>query len=106
MRVLQEEGNDIIYCRGTENAVIAIGLTGGGAVAKEKVVETNDESAVGSEAECEVFITVENETCECLLPYGDSGGSGGQTQSAGDKMWLLDTGASGHFTHDSAKLVG
>ena len=40
-------------------------------------------------------------------PSEDSGDSGGQTQlHVGEEMWLLGTGASGHFTHDSIKLVG
>ena len=74
---------------------MVVGLTGGGAVAKYEVVEMDDESVVGSEAECEAFITLEDETFECLLSYGDSEGSGGLTQRVGDKLWLLDTGNRG-----------
>ena len=85
---------------------MAITLIGGGAVAKEDVVEMDDESAVESEAECEAFITLEGNTFECLLSYGDSEGSGGQTQRVGDEMWLLDTEASGYFIYVSTKLVG
>ena len=36
---------------------------------------------------------------------GIVGGSGRHTQRVGNEMWPLDTGASGHFTHDSTKLV-
>ena len=47
---------------------MAVGLTSGGAVAKEEVVETDDESAGGSEAVCEVFTTLEDGTGKHLLP--------------------------------------
>ena len=70
------------------------------------MVKTDDESAMGSEAECETFTTLEDGTGGCLLSYWDSRGSGEQTQRVGGEMWLLDTGASGHFTHDSIQLVG
>ena len=54
----EKKGQDAIYCKVPENSVMAVDLTGGGAVAKYEVVETDDESAVGSEAECEAFITL------------------------------------------------
>ena len=85
---------------------MTVSLTGGGAVAKQKMVKIDDESAVGSEAKCEASTTPEDGTSKCLLSYGDSGGSKRQTQRVGNEMWLLDTGASGRFTHDSAKFVG
>ena len=66
--------------------MVAVGLTGGGAVAKEEVVETDGESAVGPEVEYEAFIALIGGTGECLLSYGDSGGSGGQTQRVWDEM--------------------
>ena len=43
----KQKGHGIIYCTGTENAVIAVELTSGGAVANEEVVETGDESVLG-----------------------------------------------------------
>ena len=52
----KKKGYGVIYCKGTGNTVMAVGLTGGGAVAKEKVVETDDESAVSSEAECRMSL--------------------------------------------------
>ena len=39
---------------------MAVGLTGGGAVAKEELVETVDESTVEAEAKCEAFTTLED----------------------------------------------
>ena len=50
---------------------MAVGLTGGRAMAKVAVVETDEEPPVGSEEECEAFITVEDGTGKCLLLYGD-----------------------------------
>ena len=84
---------------------MTVGLIGGGAEGKEEVVETDEEPAMGSEAECEVFTTLEDGAGKCLLPYGDIGGSGVQTLCVGDEMWLLDTETGSHFTHDSTKLV-
>ena len=65
--------------------MMAVGLAGGGEVAKEEVVETDDESALGSEAECEAFAALESGTDECLLPYQDSRGLRGQTLRVGDE---------------------
>ena len=56
---------------------MAVGLTGGRAVPKEEVVETDGEAAVESEAECEAFTTLVDGTGECLLSYRDRGDSGG-----------------------------
>ena len=61
----RQKGHGIIYNKGTGNALVADGLTGGGAVAKEEVVETNGKSAVRSKAECEAFTTFEDGTSEC-----------------------------------------
>ena len=85
--------------------MIKVGLTRG-AVAKEEVVETDDDFAVGSEAKCEAIPSLEDWTGECLLSHSDGGGRGGEAQRVGNEMWLLDTDASGHFTHDWTKLVG
>ena len=90
-----------MYCNTTKNAVITAGFTSGGAEAKDEAVNTDNESAVKFEAECENFTTLEDGMGECLLSYRDNGSGGGQTQRVGDENWPLDTGASGHFTHDS-----
>ena len=66
-------------------------------------VETSDKSTAGFETECETFTTHEDGIYKCLLAYGDIRGSGGQTQRVRDGTWVLDTGASGQFTHDSTK---
>ena len=42
-----------------KNAVMTVGLTDNSAVAKEEVIETDDESAVGSTVGCEAFTTLE-----------------------------------------------
>ena len=85
---------------------MAVGLTGGGAVAKEKVVKADDESVVGSEVDCETFTTLVDGTGECLLSYGDSRSSGGHTHRVEGKMWLLHSGTSERFTHASTELAG
>ena len=90
-----------MYCTAMKNAVIAVGLTGGGAEAKEEVVNMDNDSAVQSEAKCEAFTALEYGTGECLLSYRDSGSSGGQTQRMGGGTWPLDTGANRYFTLDS-----
>ena len=97
--------HDVIYCKGTRKAVMTVGLTGGSAVKKEEEVGTSDKSAAGSEAECETFTTHEDGTYKCLLVYGDGRCSGGHTQRVRDGTWVLDTAASGRFTHDSTNLV-
>ena len=72
--------------------MIVVGHTGGGAVAKEEVVETDDESAVKSKVECETFTTLEDGTVECLLPYGDVGVVGGKPSAWGAKHSSLIQG--------------
>ena len=103
----KKKGHGIIYCKDRKNVVMEARLTGGGTVAKEKVVEMDDESTVRSEAECDAFtIILEDGTGEGLLSYGGSGGSEGQTQRVGNKKGLLDAGASGHSTDSSTRPVG
>ena len=64
----------------------------------------DDESSVRSEVECDAMTTLEDWACKCLLSYGDdSGGNEGRTPPVGDKMWLMEAGASDHFTYDSIK---
>ena len=63
----KKEIHDIIYCKGTENASMAVDLIGGGAVTKQKVVKTDDEFAVGSEAEYKAFPPLLDGTGQCLL---------------------------------------
>ena len=55
-------------------------------MAKEEVVETDNESVVGFEVEYGAFTTLEDGAGKCSLSYGDSGDSGGQTQRMGDEM--------------------
>ena len=51
--------------------VMAVDLTGGSAVVKEEVVETDDEFVVGFEVEYEAFATLlEDETGKYFLSYG------------------------------------
>ena len=42
----KKKGHGIIYCKGTENAVMAVGLIGDGGVVEEEVIETDDEPTV------------------------------------------------------------
>ena len=60
---------------------MTVGLIGDGTVVKEELVETDDESTVGFEAECEAFTTLKDGTGTYLLSYGNSGGSGGKAST-------------------------
>ena len=63
---------------------MAVGLIGGGVVAKEEVVGTDDESAVGSEADFGIFTTtLEDEQASVCCRTG-TGGNGGRTQRVRD----------------------
>ena len=48
----------------------------------------------------EAYTTLEIKTGECLVSMMEEGG----IRQMGDDLWLLDTGATGHFTHDSQLL--
>ena len=85
---------------------MAVGLTGGGTVAKEEWSRRTTNPLWGPGRNVRPSPTLEDGTGECLLSYGDSGGSGGQTQHVEDEMWFLDTGARGHFIFNLTELVG
>ena len=61
---------------------------------------TDDDSPVCSEADLEAYATLEMKTGECLVSMMEEGG----IRQIGDDMWLLDTGATGHFTYDPRLL--
>ena len=61
---------------------------------------TDDDSPVCSGADVEAYTTLEIKTGECLVPMMEEG----EIRQMGDDLWLLDTGATGHFTHDSRSL--
>ena len=42
------------------------------------------------------YTTLEIKTSECLFSMMEEGG----IRQMGDDLWLLDTGATGHFTYD------
>ena len=48
------------------------------------------------EVDVEVYTTLETKTSECLVSMVEEGG----IRQMGDDLWLLDTGATGHFTYD------
>ena len=52
------------------------------------------------EADVEAYTTLEIKTGECLVSMVEAGG----IRQMGDDMWLLDTGATGHFTYDPRSL--
>ena len=52
------------------------------------------------EADVEVYTTLETKTGECLASMVEEGG----IRQMGDDLWLLDTGATGHFTYDPRLL--
>ena len=79
-----ERGHYITKCGKTENEGMA----------------TDDESPVCSEAEVEEYTTLEIKTGECLVSMMEEG----EMRQMGDDLWLLDTGATGHFTRDPRSL--
>ena len=48
----------------------------------------------------EAYTTLEIKTGECLVSMVEEGG----IRQRGDDLWLLDTRATGHFTHDPRLL--
>ena len=60
----------------------------------------DDESPVCSEADVEAYTTLEIKTGECLVSRMDERG----IRQMADDLWLLDTGATGHFTYDPRLL--
>ena len=61
---------------------------------------TDDDSPVCSEADVESCTTLEIKTGECLVSMMEEG----EIRQMGDDPWLLDTGATGHFTYDPRLL--
>ena len=52
------------------------------------------------EANFEAYTTLEIKTGECLVSMEVEGG----IRQMGDDLWLLETGATGHFTYDHRLL--
>ena len=61
---------------------------------------TDDDSPVCSEADVEASTTLEIKAGECLVSLMEEGG----IRQIGDDLWLLDTGATDHFTYDPRLL--
>ena len=57
---------------------------------------TDDDSPVCSEADVEAYTTLEIKTGECLVSMVEER----RIRQMGDDLYLLDTGATGHFTYD------
>ena len=87
-----ERGHYITKCGKTENAVMAVDMLG--------KTSTDDDSPVCSEADAEACTTLEINTGECLVSMMEEGG----IRQMGEDMWLLDTGATGHFRYDPRLL--
>ena len=83
-----ERGHYINKCGQMENAVMATDMLGR--------TSTDDGSLVCSEADVEAYTTLENKTGECLVSMMEEGG----IRQMEDELWLLDTGATGHFAYD------
>ena len=61
---------------------------------------TDDDSPVSSEADVEAHTTLEFKSGKCSVSMMKEGG----IRQTGDDLWLLDTGATGHFTYDPRLL--
>ena len=61
---------------------------------------TDDDSPVSSEADVEAHTTLEIKSGKCSVSMMKEGG----IRQMGDDLWLLDTGATGHFTYDPRLL--
>ena len=61
---------------------------------------TNDDSRVCSVAELEAYTSLEIKTGECLVSIEEEG----EARQIGGDLWLLDTGATGHFIYDPRSL--
>ena len=87
-----ERGHYITKSGQMENAVMAIDMLGR--------TSTDDDSPVCSEADVEAYTTLEIKTGVCLDSMMEEVG----IRQMGDDLWLLDTGATGHFTYDPRLL--
>ena len=81
-----ERGHYIAKCEQMENAVMAADILGR--------MSKDDDSSV------EAYTTLESKTGECLVSMMEEGG----IKQMVDDLWLLDTGATGHFTYDPRLL--
>ena len=91
-QVCGERGHYIIKYRKMENAEMGVDMLGR--------TSTDDDSPMCSGADVESYTTLEIKTGECLVSMMEEG----EIRQMGDDLWLLDTGATDHFTHDSPSL--
>ena len=81
-----ERGHYITKCGQMENAVMAVDILG--------------RTSKDDDSDVEAYTTLEIKTGECLVSMLEEGG----VSQLGDDLWLLDTGATGHFTYDPRLL--
>ena len=77
-----EKGHYIAKCGQMENAVLAVDILG--------------RTSKDEDSDVEAYTSLKIKTGECLVSMMDDGG----IRQMGDDLWLLDTGATGHFTYD------
>ena len=87
-----ERGHYITKCGQMENAGMATDMLGR--------TSTDDDSPVCSEADVEAYTTLEIKTGKSSVSMMEEGG----IKQMGDDLWLLDTGATGHFMYDPRLL--
>ena len=63
---------------------------------------TKNESSTSPEAEGEAYTTFGYEEGKCLVSYGPR--EDDDMRMGDHQLWLLDTGASGHFTYDASQF--
>ena len=81
-----ERGHYITKCGQEENAVMAVDIL--------------DRTSKDSDSDVDAYTTLEIKTGEYLVSMMEEGG----IRQMGDDLWFLDTGATGHFTHDPRLL--
>ena len=77
-----ERGHYITKCGQIENAVMAVDILG--------------RTSKDDDSDVEAYTTLEIKTGECLVSMMEDGG----IRQMVDDLWLLDTGATGHYTYD------
>ena len=77
-----ERGHYITKCRNMENAVMAVDILG--------------RTPKDGDSDVDAYTTLEIKTGECLISLMEEGG----IRQMGNDLWLLETGATGHFTYD------
>ena len=82
----RDRGHYTTKCGQMENAVMAVDILG--------------RTSKDDDSDVEAYTTLEIKTGECLVSMMKEGG----IKQMGDDLWLLDTGATGHFTHDPRLL--